>query len=131
MIVLLFLFGFLRWSCPSCAPGTLKRAIRKIKAGDKKHSWQDDFFLGKGPLYSHWSEYLNNLFFADGVYHNASNVEDYINEETVIYTPGSANFAEVASGADGVPWGFLAPDRHGGGAFGLRHGRRDGHHGLH
>lgn len=107
LIVLLFLFGFLKCILPVMRTrGTLKRAIHKIKAGDKKHSWQDDFFLGKGPLYSHWSEYLNNLFFADGVYHNASNVEDYINEETVIYTPGSANFSEALPGLM-VSLGFL------------------------
>ena len=44
---------------------------------------------------AHWSAYLNNLFFADGEYHNASNVEDFINEETVIYGPGRAAFADA------------------------------------
>lgn len=107
LIVLLFVFGVLKCTLPVMRTrATLKHAIRKIKSGDKKHSWQDDFFLGKGPLYAHWSEYLNNLFFADGVYHNASNVEDYINEETVIYTPGSSNFSEALPGLM-VSLGFL------------------------
>ncbi len=107
LIILLFVFGFIKCTLPVMRTrGTLKRAIHKIKTGDKKHSWQDDFFLGKGPLYAHWSEYLNNLFFADGVYHNASNVEDYINEETVIYTPGSSNFSEALPGLM-VSLGFL------------------------
>ncbi len=71
------------------------RAIRSIKAGDKaKRSWQEDDFLGKGSLKAHWSAYLNNLFFADGEYHNASNVEDFINEETPSSTaPGAAHLA--------------------------------------
>ncbi len=107
LIVLLFVFGLLKCTMPVLRTrATLKHAIHKMKAGDKKQSWQDDFFLGKGPLYAHWSEYLNNLFFADGVYHNASNVEDYINEDTVIYTPGSSNFAEALPGLM-VSLGFL------------------------
>ena len=74
----------------------LRRAIRNIRAGeDAKQSWQEDDFLGKGVLNAHWSEYLNNLFFADGVYHNASNVEDYINEETVIYGPGRGSLSDA------------------------------------
>lgn len=74
----------------------LKSAIRSIKAGSKsKRSWQEDAFLGKGSLMAHWSAYLNNLFFADGEYHNASNVEDFINEETVIYGPGRSAFGDA------------------------------------
>ena len=91
LIVLLFIFGFIKCILPVLRNrATLNRATRAIKSGNKKQSWQEDSFLGKGPLLSHWSEYLNNLFFADGVYHNASNVEDYINEDTVIYGPGSS-----------------------------------------
>ncbi len=77
----------------------LRRAIRNIRAGAQaKQSWQEDNFLGDGALCSHWSEYLNNLFFADGVYHNASNVEDYINEETVISGPGRGSFSDAVPG---------------------------------
>lgn len=76
--------------------GRLRAAIRSIKAGEKaKRSWQEDDFLGRGSLMAHWSAYLNNLFFADGEYHNASNVEDFINEETVIYGPGRAAFGDA------------------------------------
>ena len=87
-IVVLFVVGLVRCIAPVVhTRGTLRRAIRSIRSqGDKKYAWQQDDFLGKGALYPHWSEYLNNLFFADGVYHNASNVEDYINEETVMPT---------------------------------------------
>ena len=99
-IVVLFVVGLIRCIAPVVhTRGTLRRAIRSIRSqGDKKYAWQQDEFLGKGTLYPHWSEYLNNLFFADGVYHNASNVEDYINEETVMYGPGRASFADALPG---------------------------------
>ena len=99
-IVALFVAGMVRCIAPVMhTRGTLRRAIRSIRsAGDTKYAWQKDDFLGKGTLFSHWSEYLNNLFFADGVYHNASNVEDYINEETVIYGPGRSSFADALPG---------------------------------
>ena len=99
-IVALFVVGLVRCIAPVVhTQNTLRRAIRSIRSdGDKKYAWQQDDFLGKGTLYPHWSEYLNNLFFADGVYHNASNVEDYINEETVMYGPGRASFADALPG---------------------------------
>ena len=99
-IVVLFVMGLVRCVFPvTHTRGVLKRAIRSIRAGgEKKYAWQEDGFLGKGALYAHWSEYLNNLFFADGRYHNASNVEDYINEETVIYGPGRVSFADALPG---------------------------------
>lgn len=107
LIILLFIFGLAKCAAPVLRTrGTLKRAIRRMRSGDKKQSWQEDGFLGNGPLHAHWSEYLNNLFFADGVYHNASNVEDYINEETVIHIPGSAGFADALPGLM-VSLGFL------------------------
>ena len=99
-IVVLFVVGLVRCVFPVMRTrGLIRRAIKSIRAGgDKKYAWQEDAFLGKGALYAHWSEYLNNLFFADGRYHNASNVEDYINEETVIYGPGRSSFAEALPG---------------------------------
>lgn len=108
VIVLLFIVGIIRCIAPiSRTRATIRRAIRSIKQGATgKRSWQEDKFLGKGCLYSHWSEYLNNLFFADGVYHNASNVEDYINEDTAIYGPGRISFAEAIPGLM-VSLGFL------------------------
>ena len=82
VIILIFLSGLFRCIFPVMRiKSVIKKAIRSIKQGSgSKRSWQEDKFLGKGTLFPHWSEYLNNLFFADGVYHNASNVEDYINE---------------------------------------------------
>lgn len=108
VIVLLFVVGIVRCIVPvSRTRATIRRAIRSIKQGATgKRSWQEDKFLGKGCLYPHWSEYLNNLFFADGVYHNASNVEDYINEDTAIYGPGRISFAEAIPGLM-VSLGFL------------------------
>ena len=98
-IVALFVIGFIRCIAPVMhTRNTLRRAVRSIRSSGDKYAWQQDDFLGKGTLYPHWSEYLNNLFFADGVYHNASNVEDYINEETVMYGPGRASFAESLPG---------------------------------
>ena len=107
LIAVLFIFGFIKCILPVMRTrSVLKNAARSIKSGDKKHSWQDDYFLGKGALYPHWSEYLNNLFFADGDYHNPSNVEDFINEGTVIYGPGNSGFADAVPGLM-VSLGFM------------------------
>ena len=109
IIIVLFIVGVLRCVLPVVhTRGRLRRAIRSIKSGNKeRQAWQEDKFLGRGSLYPHWSEYLNNLFFAaDGRYHNPSNVEDYINEETVIDGPGRAAFAEALPGLM-VSLGFL------------------------
>ena len=97
VIVFVFILGLVKCIAPVLHNRRLlRRAIRNIRAGeDAKQSWQEDDFLGKGVLNAHWSQYLNNLFFADGVYHNASNVEDYINEETVIHGPGRGSFSEA------------------------------------
>lgn len=101
LIYLIIIFVFIIALVKCVAPvmrnrALLRRAIRVIRDGaDAKQSWQEDDFLGKGALSVHWSEYLNNLFFADGVYHNASNVEDYINEESVIVSPGRGSFADA------------------------------------
>ena len=99
-IVILFVMGLVRCVFPVVRTrGRIRSAIRTIRAGgENKYAWQEDGFLGKGVLFAHWSDYLNNLFFADGRYHNASNVEDYINEETVIYGPGRISFAEALPG---------------------------------
>lgn len=107
-IAALFIYSFMRCVMPvRHTRALLRRAIRNIKSGEKsRRSWQEDNFLGKGVLYPHWSEYLDNLFFADGEYHNASNVEDYINEETVITQPGRGNLASAVPGLM-VSLGFL------------------------
>lgn len=73
----------------------LQRAIRKIKRNDDKDVWQDKTFLGKGALSAQWSEYLNSRLFADSEYHDASPIDDYINEDTAIYDPGFSSLAEA------------------------------------
>ena len=97
IIVAVFIIGLLYCISPVIDNrNRLRRAVRNVKAGDKtKHSWQTDDFLGKGSLSSHWSAYLDSRFFADGVYYNPSSVEDFINEETVIYGPGRSAFADA------------------------------------
>ena len=108
VILFVFIMGFLKCVLPVLRTrSVLRRAIRHIRAGNESGiSWQEDGFLGRGILAAHWTEYLNNLFFADGVYHNASNVEDYINEDTVIYGPGRSAFSEAVPGLL-VSIGFL------------------------
>ncbi|MBR2570582.1 MAG: MotA/TolQ/ExbB proton channel family protein [Clostridia bacterium] len=85
----------------------LRRAARAIRKGAKNGTaWQDENFLGGGSLYPHWQAYLNNLFFADGEYHNPADVEDYINEETAIENPGRSQLGEAVPGLM-VSLGFL------------------------
>ena len=107
-IIALFIIGLCSCIIPvSNNRKRLKRAVAILKQGDKaKRSWQEDRFLGRGSLMPHWSEYLNNLFFADGEYHNPANVEDYINEETVIDGPGRSKLSEALPGVQ-VSLGFL------------------------
>ncbi len=107
-IIVLFIIGLFSCIIPvSNNRKRLQRAVAILKQGDKaKHSWQEDKFLGRGSLMPHWSEYLNNLFFADGEYHNPANVEDYINEETVIDGPGRSKLSEALPGIQ-VSLGFL------------------------
>ena len=108
IILLVFIFGLIKCVIPVLRTRRMLRgAIRNVRAGEAaKQSWQSTDFLGKGVLFDHWCEYLNNLFFADGVYHNPSSVEDYINEETVIFGPGRGSFAEAVPGLL-VSVGFL------------------------
>ena len=108
IILLVFIFGLINCVIPVLRTRRMLRgAIKNVRAGESaRQSWQSTDFLGKGVLFDHWCEYLNNLFFADGVYHNPSSVEDYINEETVIYGPGRGSFAEAVPGLL-VSVGFL------------------------
>lgn len=107
-IAILFVVAMIKCVAPvATTRGLLRRAVRQIKKGEhSRRSWQEEDFLGKGVLYPHWKEYLNNLFFADGEFHNPSNVEDFINEETVIEGPGRSQFADAAPGLM-VSLGFL------------------------
>lgn len=107
-IVVLFLICVIKCVLPVVnTRRVLTSAIRQLKKGENsKRSWQDDKFLGTGALFPHWSEYLNNLLFADGEFHNPSAVDDYINEDTAIYSPGRAPLADAMPGLM-VSLGFL------------------------
>ena len=106
-IAVVFLIGIVRCVTPMLRNRRiLKRAARALRSGESKTGWQQETFLGRGSLMPHWNEYLANLFFSDGEYHNPSNVEDYINEETAIEDPGNAAMGSQLPGVM-VSLGFL------------------------
>ncbi len=107
-IVGLFMVAFLRCIRPvRYCRSKLKNAIRAIKkSSGGAQPWQDKYFLGKGMLYPVWCEYLNSRNFADSNYHNASPLEDYINEDTVISEPGRQALSDAVPGLM-VSLGFL------------------------
>ncbi len=106
-IVVVFVVGLIRCVVPVLHNRRiLKRAARRLRSGEDKTGWQEESFLGRGNLMPHWSEYLANLFFSDGEYHNPSSVEDYINEDTAIEDPGNAVMGSQFPGVM-VSLGFL------------------------
>ena len=95
-IVALFVVAYLRCIRPvRYCRGRLRAAIRAVKRSPASQPWQDKFFLGRGLLYPVWCEYLNSRNFADSNYHNASPLEDYINEDSVINEPGRIALSEA------------------------------------
>ncbi len=106
-MIVLFVVGLLKCIYPVIkSRAQLRRGIRKIKSEESKDAWQDKRFLGKGPLTAQWTEFLNSRLFADDEYHNASPLDDYINEDTAIYDPGFASFGDAVPGML-VSLGFL------------------------
>ena len=106
-IIGLFVVAYLRCIRPvRYCRGKLKNAIRAVKKANGTQPWQDKYFLGKGMLYPVWCEYLNSRNFADSNYHNASPLEDYINEDTIITDPGRLGLSEAVPGLM-VSLGFL------------------------
>ena len=106
-IGLLFIVALLKCIMPVVkARRHLNRGARRIRRGDNKEAWQDKRFLGKGPLTAPWMEFLNSRLFADDEYHNASPIDDYINEDSAIYAPGFTSFADAVPGLL-VSLGFL------------------------
>ena len=74
----------------------LRRAVRLLEtsAGEGGHPvWQDVLFLGK-EMQGSWRRFLNNAEQLDARGLNC-NVEDYVNDDTVIYSVGHAQLAEV------------------------------------
>lgn len=106
-ITALFIVALIKCIMPVMqARGQLKRGVRRIRRNDSKDVWQDKRFLGRGPLAVPWVEFLNSRLFADDEYHNASPIDDYINEDTAIYEPGFSSFADAVPGIL-VSLGFL------------------------
>ena len=101
MIGLIFATGLLRCVLPVMRTGTLvkkgtKKLIKKAPSGSNGADWQNPLFLGK-KLQSHWHRFLLNSeqLTYRGLSHN---VDDYINDDTVVYRPGSGPFAELIPG---------------------------------
>lgn len=106
-MVVLFVIGILKCIVPvSQCRRQLNKGARRIRRNDSKETWQDKKFLGRGPLTTPWSEYLNSRLFADDEYYDASPIDDYINEDTAIYDPGFSSFADALPGIL-VSLGFL------------------------
>ncbi len=73
----------------------LSRGIHRLElgSGDKQPAWQEERFLGKS-LQPAWQRFLLNAEQLDarGL---PCNVEDYINDETVVHNPGHSQLAEL------------------------------------
>ncbi len=108
IIGVIFIIAIMKCIAPVGRSRTLlRKAARKLRRSEKSDVWQDKAFLGKrGPLSEAWAEYLNSRLFANDDYHNASPLEDYINEDTAIYTPGFVTLADSVPGIM-VSLGFL------------------------
>ncbi len=106
-IAMLFIVAVVKCIMPVMqARRQLRRGVRRIRRNDSKEVWQDKRFLGNGPLAVPWVEFLNSRLFADDDYHNASPIDNYINEDTAIYEPGFSSFADAVPGLL-VSLGFL------------------------
>ena len=80
------------------AAGHLRRGIRKLEsaAGEVRPVWQDVLFLGK-QMQHPWRRFLVNAEQLDARGLNC-NVEDYVNDDTVIYSVNHAQLAEIIPG---------------------------------
>ena len=96
---LVFVIGITKCVLPvSRAGGKLRRSIRKLEmgAGAVPPVWQDTLFLGKN-MQGPWRRFLVNAEQLDARGINC-NVEDYVNDDTVIYSVGHAQLAEAVPG---------------------------------
>lgn len=80
------------------AAGRLRRAVRRLEAtaGEVRPVWQDVLFLGKEMQHT-WRRFLVNAEQLDARGLNC-NVEDYVNDDTVIYSVNHAQLAEIVPG---------------------------------
>lgn len=108
IIVIIFCVALMKCIMPVMrSRSCLKKATRRLRHSEKRDIWQDKYFLGKrSPLSAHWNAYLNSRLFANDEYHNASPLDDYINEDTAIYEPGFATLGDSVPGIM-VSMGFL------------------------
>ncbi len=99
-MVCVFFLGLVKCVFPVMANArTLRRAARKLEipaAQGSKPSWQESGFLGRS-MQNSWKRFLKNAEQLDarGM---SCNIEDYVNDDSVIYAVGHAPFAEVVPG---------------------------------
>ena len=95
-IALVALIGVFKCVLPVSRAGhRLRRGIHLLETstGEGRPVWQDVLFLGK-EMQGPWRRFLVNAEQLDARGLNC-NVEDYVNDETVIYSVGHAQLAEV------------------------------------
>lgn len=98
-ILLVALIGVFKCVMPvRRAAGRLRKGIRALESstGDTRPVWQDVLFLGRR-MQGTWKRFLVNAAQLDARGLNC-NVEDYINDDTVIYSVGHTQLAEVVPG---------------------------------
>ena len=94
-IALVFVIGLMKCVLPVSKAGRrLRRGIHKLEvgAGAVPPVWQDTLFLGKN-MQGPWRRFLVNAEQLDARGINC-NVEDYVNDDTVIYSVGHAQLAD-------------------------------------
>jgi hypothetical protein len=80
--------------------GSLRHAGQLLTDGSRmkltRPVWEDVSFLGK-PLQREWRQYLQNAETLDS-HGQPCNVEDYVNEDSAVFLPGNAAFADIVPG---------------------------------
>ena len=100
-IAVITVVGFIKCIFPSrgCAR-LLRRAVRKLEVMTLRDGstpvWQDPLFLGK-PMQTAWRRFLVNAEQLDSRGRNCD-VEDYINDDTVIYAHSHTQLGDVIPG---------------------------------
>lgn len=98
-IALVFIMGLVKCVLPVSRAGRkLRRGIHSLEVhvGQVPPVWQDVMFLGKN-MQGPWRRFLVNAEQLDARGINC-NVEDYVNDDTVIYSVGHAQLAEAVPG---------------------------------
>lgn len=111
VIVIIFIVACVKCLAPVMAnTRALNLAIKAMKKDKgktvRRKTWENEVFLGDGALQPSWRLYLENVFFADSHMQAPCNVEDYINEDSVINIPGRSSLGETVPSVF-VSLGFL------------------------